>query len=536
LAVCLAAPWIDERLYWLGWIGLGGFMTFRGSVARKEAIVWTLLYSIAALSIAFHWAPGAMAYTIDGSLFLGTLVMLPILLAEAARLALPFLLVQGRSTSFPYRSGMEERSACLAAIPRWIWLAVIAVALETVVPTVFPWRLGYLQAGAPVLNQLASVIGPSATTFSVFSLAAICGGVMPSKSLRRRRPQLACLAARMERREVWTAAVFVALNLAFGVWTIHSWGERLEVCPKRGFALVQVDPSYTDSLDKMRRLTRRVSGDTDLVCWPESSLGCYSVELTDFTDRKRLLRNSRMPLRGEAPMRSPNCEILAGGKSYEGPQRSDSPAMVSAYLIDRRERILGRYDKTRLMPFGEYVPGAQIIPGLTTLFGFGERPALTGKEPRALTTSWGGRIGAMMCYEDLIPSVSRDLVQDGAEVLIVMINGVAFDSPHALLQHRQLARLRAVENRRYLLRTASTGSTCVVDPLGRIVAELPVHTEGTLEVEVGLLGGHTPFNHFGDVSGWLCVFASSIWLLLCGSARFIPRQSKPSATERREHD
>jgi apolipoprotein N-acyltransferase len=138
---------------------------------------------------------------------------------------------------------------------------------------------------------------------------------------------------------------------------------------------------------------------------------------------------------------------------------------------------------------------------------------LTGHAPHALTTSWGGRLGVMMCYEDLIPGVARDLVRDGAQVLIVLINGVAFDSPHALLQHRQLACLRAVENRRYLLRTASTGSTCVIDPLGRIVAELPVQTEGVLQVELALLEGRTPFNRFGNVFGWTCVLVAGAGLL-----------------------
>jgi apolipoprotein N-acyltransferase len=509
LAACLAWPWLNQQHFWVGWLGLGGFLYFRRYELQRTAPFWTLFYSMAALVIAFHWTPAAMAYTMNASLALGTAVALPLLLVEAARLAVPFLLVSGAAT----------RSFLPGWLPRWLLLAIFAVALETLVPTVFPWRLGYLQADAPVLNQMVPLLGPAIATVSVLAMAAlVCSAAAVARQRWRRTSPSAGLPQR-ERKEFWTAAVFAGANLLWGAWSFHTWNVPTAEVETQKLALVQVDPSYMESLDKMRDLTRQVERDVDLVCWPESSIGCYSVSVTDFIDRKHLLKNSRMPLRGKVPMKAAKCEILAGGKSFTGPADGDGPERVSAFLIDTQQRIVDRYDKTRLMPFGEYVPGAQTIPALATLFGFGDDPPLPGAEPRALTTSCGARVGVMMCYEDMLPDVSRALVRDGAEVLIALINGTAFENPVALRQHRQLACFRALENRRYLVRTASTGSTCIIDPLGRRIAELPVQTEGMLQAKVALLRGTTLYSRTGDVFGWTCVVASGCFLIYQAAGR-----------------
>jgi apolipoprotein N-acyltransferase len=118
----------------------------------------------------------------------------------------------------------------------------------------------------------------------------------------------------------------------------------------------------------------------------------------------------------------------------------------------------------------------------------------------------------MMCYEDMIPDVAQTLVRDGAEVLVVLINGTAFENPIALRQHRQLACFRALENRRFFLRTASTGSTCVIDPLGRCVAELPVQTEAVLQADVAMLHGRTLFSRTGNLLGWASVAVGGLIL------------------------
>ena len=102
----------------------------------------------------------------------------------------------------------------------------------------------------------------------------------------------------------------------------------------------------------------------------------------------------------------------------------------------------------------------------------------------------------------------------GAAVLIVsLIQGTAFESPLTLVQHQRLAALRAVENRRYFVRCASTGITCVITPTGKIAARLPPQIEGTLMSEVALIRCQTPYNQAGDWLPFVCT-ALAIWGLV----------------------
>jgi apolipoprotein N-acyltransferase len=110
----------------------------------------------------------------------------------------------------------------------------------------------------------------------------------------------------------------------------------------------------------------------------------------------------------------------------------------------------------------------------------------------------------MLCYEDMVPSAAESLADNGANVLLSLINGSSFKATLTLLQHRLLAQLRAVENRRCLLRCAATGETCVVSPLGTIPARLPLHVEDVLVAEVPLINTRTVASRIGQTFPLLC--------------------------------
>ena len=112
---------------------------------------------------------------------------------------------------------------------------------------------------------------------------------------------------------------------------------------------------------------------------------------------------------------------------------------------------------------------------------------------------WGTRprLGVMLCYEDMVPAAARSLVDASANVLVSLVNGSAFTQPVSLAQHRLLAQLRAVENRRCLLRCAATGETCVITPLGVVATMLPSHSRGVLVARVPLLEGLTLAHRLG---------------------------------------
>jgi apolipoprotein N-acyltransferase len=189
--------------------------------------------------------------------------------------------------------------------------------------------------------------------------------------------------------------------------------------------------------------------------------------------------------------------LLLGGKTYAGDREKPDAIFQTAMLIDRDERIVGRYQKRHLMPFGEYVPGSGWVPGIGNLFSI-EEEVSPGDAATVLYAEHGARIGAMLCYEDMVPSAARTLTNERANLLISLINGAAFTNPLTLAQHRLLAQLRAVECRRSLLRCSSTGETCVISPLGQIEDSLTPQTQAVLCTAVPLLETRSLYCRLGD--------------------------------------
>jgi len=160
------------------------------------------------------------------------------------------------------------------------------------------------------------------------------------------------------------------------------------------------------------------------------------------------------------------------------------------------------------MPFGEYVPLADIWPDLRRHFPLVD-DFIRGTEATVLAGDGGTRFGVLLCYEDMVPAAARSLVLRGATVLVSLINGNSFTAPRTLVQHRQLAQLRAVECRRSLLRCAATGETCAISPTGRIVAALTLHSRGTLDARVPLIDTLTLANRLGPTFPIGCGIAAA---------------------------
>jgi apolipoprotein N-acyltransferase len=175
-------------------------------------------------------------------------------------------------------------------------------------------------------------------------------------------------------------------------------------------------------------------------------------------------------------------------------------------LIDCEESMIGRYDKRHLMPFGEYVPGGDQFPQLRLYFPMQDEFDV-GREATVMSCGEKARLGVMLCYEDMVPGAAMSLVRNSANVLVSLINGAAFTEPLTLAQHRLLAQLRTVESRRCLLRCAATGETCVISPIGTILARLPLHTKEVLTADVPLLEGRTLYRVIGPAFPIACALA-----------------------------
>jgi apolipoprotein N-acyltransferase len=189
--------------------------------------------------------------------------------------------------------------------------------------------------------------------------------------------------------------------------------------------------------------------------------------------------------------------LLVNGIRYEGDRYHNS-----VYDIGPDGTLQGAYDKIRLVPFAERVP-------LAGLFAFARSISreIGNFEPgraQVLLPVGGVPFGVFVCYEAVFPEFVRRFTADGAQVLVNVTNDAWFGPTAAPYQHFQHCILRAVENRRWLVRVANSGISAIITPLGRVTETLPLFEQGTLAGEVYPLTQRSLYVSMGDVFAWFC--------------------------------
>ncbi len=183
------------------------------------------------------------------------------------------------------------------------------------------------------------------------------------------------------------------------------------------------------------------------------------------------------------------------------PQREP---LNSAVMMDPSGKIVDRYDKINLVPFGEFIP---------PMFGWVNRITkeigdFVPGERVVVFPLDGHKLGAFICYESVFPDLVRQFVRGGAEVLVNLSNDGYFGHSAAHQQHLEIVRMRAAENRRWILRATNDGITAAIDPAGRVVERMPAFRRRPpgccLTITKAL---ETPYTRHGDWFAWAC-FAS----------------------------
>jgi len=377
-----------------------------------------------------------------------------------------------------------------------VWVApVVWTAVEKFWPEIFPNYLGASQYRLSPLTQIAELTGILGVSFLVVYINATIYAAAARwfESRRLAWRQLALLAA------------VIALVVTFGELRIRTVDRQVASAEKLTVGLVQANRGAADKyidpdvvLREHQEMSRTLAARhaVDLIVWPE---GVCRVSLTT--------RDSRLPaaLLGET-----GTPMLLGAclQMIEGDELRNSN---SALLTDASGRILGSYDKTILVPFGEYIPFGDIFPQLYAWSPFVSKfwPGVS-EEPLAL-----GRhlLSVNICYEDIFPGHIRKLMRGGRagrvpEVMFNLTNDSWYGKSTEPMEHLALASFRSIENRRSLVRVTNTGVSAFVDPVGRIASRTGVWTREVLVDRIPLLSGRTAYALSGDWIGWLCAVLS----------------------------
>ena len=404
-----------------------------------------------------------------------------------------------------------SRRALLLAPFAWV-----AVELARARITGFPWNLlGISQVDNIPLAHIATVTGVYGLSFEIMVVNTALAAAFVLRTSRgergKRKPLLLATAAAIVVLQAGRlisppalptdhTARLVQQNIPVlqgGDWTKEYFEGTLRDLGR--ISLSAPDLNVTGQEQPPAASARSVR--PDLIVWPESPAPFYSTD--------PMLRDtvSNIARQAQTWMLVGSLGIRNAG---ETPERA-TELFNSGSLVDPAGEWVGRYNKMHLVPFGEYVPFKRVFGfagGLTKEVG----DFSPGTSRAALLA--GNKLGVFICYESIFPDEIRQLAANGAEVFVNISNDGWYGDSGAYAQHLKQARMRAVENDRWLLRDTNTGVTASVDPYGRVVSSIPRKVRATLDAPHAITNVTTFYTRHGDWFAYLCAIISVAGLLL----------------------
>ena len=238
--------------------------------------------------------------------------------------------------------------------------------------------------------------------------------------------------------------------------------------------------------------------DADILLWPEAAVTMYPQQAQSLLES---LGEQGSATKTNIVLGIPGLEVLPDER-YEFQN-------LAIGLGEAR----GRFAKYHLVPFGEYVPLEGVLRGLIEFFDLPMSSSSPGGKYQPNIQLSMGEASMAICYEIAYPESMRQRSETAA-VLMTISNDTWFGASIGPLQHMQIARMRALENGRWLLRATNNGVTGIIDPSGQVAASLPQFEEGVLRGEIAVMQGRTPYSymaHWPVLVVMLGVFATFAW-------------------------
>ena len=404
--------------------------------------------------------------------------------------------------------GLLTRSRFFANARVLILVPVLWVGVELARAhiTSFPWDLlGYAQINNLPLTRIATATGVYGLSFIVALVNTIFA--------------LGFLLPRERRMSVALVAVLGAIALESGAAVPYP-----AVHPDHVSALVQVNlpilegdwpPAYYDttiaqlvqlSTDGARAMP--ASSNPRMIVWPEAPAPFFTSDPRFQHWMSALAQDSRS-------------NLIVGTFGVTAGKKPQNPDVFnSAQLVEPDGSMAARYDKIHLVPFGEFVPFRSFLSFAESLLhGIAD---LSRGNQRNLLAVDDHKVGAFICYESIFPDEVLKFAQNGAELFVNISDDGWYGNYGAPGQHLNMARMRAIENGRWLLRATNNGITVSISPLGELVATAPRNVRTVLQAPYSFESGTTFYTRHGDWFAHACAIISVLALIvaaLSGRAR-----------------
>jgi len=458
------------NLSFLCWISLIPLFFALHDRSAKQSFFLGFLGGIAFNAILIYWIPAVPAHY--GNLSIG--VSLLIYAIFVIYLALFWALF-----SWFFAKIQRTFPNLIFLLAPFIWIGFEYILTHLL--TGFPWGLlGYSQHNNLWFLQLASLAGIYGLSFILVLFQSLFVYSMIQK-----------------RKTPFFLGLILVLLLHFGGWMIiknnPSMEESFQASVIQGNVSSEIQWDQISDFQIRDLFNQHLSLSSDankqgsrLIIWPEFSVPlCFSCSYNIYPEFKYEL--SRF-------VQESGATLLLG--TNETVMFQQLPHYYNTALCLHPDLSMSQYYKIHLVPFGEYTPYKKVfffIEKMTHAIG-----ELSSGNTFVLHQFEGKKFGVPICYEIIFPNLVRKFVKKGADFLVTITNDGWYGNSSAPYQHFAIAVVRAVENRRFLLRSATTGVSGIIDPYGRILSRTEMMTQTYLTETVAPMNTITPYTHYGD--------------------------------------
>ena len=488
-AFLFALPFIVEELWLFGWIGLSFLFVIIMDFQKTSRRVFGSLFCFFFLFYVFAYSGFVSMYPLDFA-GLGTIESIGVFVCAVVLIPIIHGTLMTVSVFLSFLAAKKTDNIYLRAVLVSFGY-VLGEFLQSVGTFAFPWAMLFAgQSSRIEILQSASLFGARFVTFIIVFVNALLALLLLNIGKNKRTCKMLGILA---------LSVFV-LNFVFGAVrvAVSDYGNSKKITavafqgnipssekwkPGRKPA---TDVYYNLALEAKEYCDEK-GMNVDVAAIPETAFP-YTIDPKN-TD-------------GEASQVSMKMAELLSADVFVGAFSEDGDASYNSLFVYCSDGVSDKtYDKRNLVPFGEFLPYRSILTSIMP--SLGEINMLShdlsrGKKPAPLETS-AGKAACLICFDSIFPENARVQVKDGADYIVISTNDSWYKQSRALYQHSSHAVMRAVENNRSVLRSANTGISMIIDPVGRVKQKTVVDERTFIVDEMPIETGKTLYTLTGDL-------------------------------------
>ncbi|MFN3567428.1 MAG: apolipoprotein N-acyltransferase [Caldimicrobium sp.] len=468
-----------------------------------DIITISFTFGIAAFFLRLYW----IVYTLTKFGQIPLILALFLLILLSSYLSLYYFLFFYLST--------EIKAFSSPSFFKGILLGFYWVAIEFLCSTLFtgfPWTLlGYSLSNFPLFLQLADLLGIWGLSFTVIMLNYFFYFLINKASQY-------LLSTKESLLNLFYFGIFFFLILSYGYYTQNKWKKELFAI-KQNIKVALLQGNIPQELKEAREIEislstykglilRALKDEPQLIFLPETALPFYfpyekepTLKFLSFLEELKSINKAKGE---ELP------GIIFG--AFRVSFNSENPKVHNSLFVWDGENIEDFYDKEKLVPFGEYVPLSKYFPFLKKISVVSDilKPGVSKNLKISLKPS-KVEITPLICFESAFPQISQKRVRQGGKLIFVATNDAWFGKTSAAYQHFQIAKVRAVETRRFVLQAANTGITGIIDPLGKTIKKSTLEVEEIIIENIKPIEKQTLFVKYGYIFPYV---ATALFLLV----------------------